>query len=204
MSCGSTSRGRRQLDDRAAMEDLSFDGSAFDHRSLRDGELVDPCLEECLHGRGHTRVTVLACKRQHLLDEERIPLRGGRGFCRATILGAAVHADQLGAFVARRAARAGWSTHSASRRPNRAGGRAAPAARCKGAGSARRARGRRCDRRGPGTSLRPTGCRRRRRRAARRPPPPRAASGPTRRSRSGASRPPRGAQELRPRAARAA
>ena len=56
---------------RPEVEDLSFDGAAFEHTPLGRVELVEPCREERVEVRRHFDVAVAVCRpREELLDEE--------------------------------------------------------------------------------------------------------------------------------------
>jgi hypothetical protein len=69
----------RELRDRQAVEDLTLDGPALDHRPLVGRQLVESCLEERVDRGRDDDVGVgaspVAEHEQHLLDEERVPLR---------------------------------------------------------------------------------------------------------------------------------
>ena len=70
---------RRELLHRPAVEDLPFDGAAADHVPLARAEPVEPGLQERLDRRRHHDLrlaAVLAHHREHLLDEERVPVGG--------------------------------------------------------------------------------------------------------------------------------
>ena len=70
---------RRELLHRPAVEDLPFDGTAADHVPLARAEPVEPGLQERLDRRRHHDLrlaAVLAHHREHLLDEERVPVGG--------------------------------------------------------------------------------------------------------------------------------
>jgi hypothetical protein len=71
-------RGWREILHGAPMEDLTFDGAAADHVALARTEPVKPGLEERLDRGWYDDVgaTIFAHRRKHLLDEERIPVRG--------------------------------------------------------------------------------------------------------------------------------
>ena len=69
---------RRELRDRQPVEDLALDRAALDHRPFIRGEPVDPRLQKRLDRRRHLDLAVaafLAQHQEHLLDEERVPLR---------------------------------------------------------------------------------------------------------------------------------
>jgi hypothetical protein len=66
--------------DGALVEDIALDRAALEHRPLGRVELVETCREECLDRRGHADLGVarIAHEREHLLQEERVSLGGGR------------------------------------------------------------------------------------------------------------------------------
>ena len=68
---------RRKRDDRPAVEDEPLDRSPLQHAALPPLELIEPGGEQRLdRRRHHDVVAVFRSHRNHLLDEERIALRG--------------------------------------------------------------------------------------------------------------------------------
>jgi hypothetical protein len=61
------------------VEDLSLHGATLDDGALVAGESIEACLKECVDRRRNDDLALarpLASHRQHLVDEERVPLRG--------------------------------------------------------------------------------------------------------------------------------
>lgn len=67
--------GMGQLEDSAAMEDVALDGAAVHDGALRAAEAVKSRLEKRLHGGRQAHVSMLAHERDHLFDEQRVPVR---------------------------------------------------------------------------------------------------------------------------------
>jgi hypothetical protein len=61
------------------VELLAFDGGTLEHRALVGRDAVQPRRQQGLNRRrdGDVAVSVLGDHRQHLLDEERVSVRGG-------------------------------------------------------------------------------------------------------------------------------
>src|SRR5690348_8967666 len=65
--------------DRSAVEQLPFDRTALEHRTLVRVQLVEPSGKQCLDRRRHfdAPVGAGAHEREHLFQEERIAVRSG-------------------------------------------------------------------------------------------------------------------------------
>ena len=164
----------------ALPEHLALHGGVHQHRSLRSGQSVqarrDDPADRRRQGAGLGR-GLPGC-RSELLDEERVPLRGGGEQRRPllTVVEPQLLEQQLGELaplLLARAAGAAAPCTTGARRPTTGEHRAAPAARARARGSGRRAAARPASRRGRAGWGRPSGGpRTRARSAARLRPPP--------------------------------
>ena len=175
---------RRELGDRSPVEQLSLDRGPLHHRALLAGEAIESRRQKDVDRRRHVQVSEISRRHpgsvppfeqpvvdehlEHLLDEQRVPLRRFEdpcaGFLGELRLAQEVAQEQLGI-------RSGQRLEEDRGRVHLPASPGWPRVEEVGTGKtdeqdrARRARGPRCGRSGRGGSARPSARRRRRRRA---------------------------------------